>query len=303
MSHLHTISVTPASLSGDIPGFRLTLPQNNCAVMFSSPHSGRYYPQDFIDLLKVPLMDLRRVEDAYVDLLFSSVAQMDAGMITAVYARSYVDLNRSPDELDSRMFRDGPPNPAGERSPRVEAGLGCIPRIAASGADIHSRMLSRKEADDRLERAYRPYHDLLTNWMATTRHRLGHSVLVDCHSMPSVIGGRRINADIILGNRHGQSCDEGLTRAVENEFSRLGYRVLRNAPYAGGYLTEQHGNPALGQHAIQIEINRKLYLDEDAVRQTWQFNKVKTHLTAVARRVVEWSAQKKAAPCGARQKS
>ena len=271
--------------------------------MFSSPHSGRFYPQEFIDLLKVPLMDLRRVEDAYVDLLFSSVTQLDAGMITAVYARSFVDLNRSPDELDSRMFRDGPPNPAGERSPRVEAGLGCIPRIAASGADIHSRMLSREEADQRLARAYHPYHQMLSDWMTNTRRQTGHAVLVDCHSMPSIIGGRRINADIILGTRHGQSCDEGLTRLIENEFSRLGYRVLRNTPYAGGYLTERHGQPALGQHAIQIEINRRLYLDEDAVRQTWQFNKLRSHLSSVARRIVEWSAQKKAAPCGARQKS
>lgn len=303
MSQLHTISVTPASLSSEIPGYRLTSPQNGCAVIFSSPHSGRYYPQDFIDLLQVPLMDLRRVEDAYVDLLVSSVPNLDAGLISAVFSRSYVDLNRSPDELDSRMFRDGPPNPAGERSPRVEAGLGCIPRIGASGKEIHSRMLSRQEADQRLDLAYRPYHDMLESWLNSIRRHTGHSVLIDCHSMPSVIGGRRIQADIILGNRHGKSCDESLTRLIENEFLKLGYRVLRNAPYAGGYLTERHGNPENNQHAIQIEINRRLYLDEDAVRQTWQFNRLKTHLTSIAARIIDWSEQKKAAPVKARQKS
>tara|TARA_B100000678_G_scaffold55404_1_gene44436 strand:+ start:4012 stop:4902 length:891 start_codon:yes stop_codon:yes gene_type:complete len=293
MPFSHSPSADPASITDEKPGFQFVAPQNGCAVIFSSPHSGRYYPQDFLDLLKVPLIDLRRVEDAFVDLLISPLTRLDAGMISAVYARSFVDLNRSPDELDSRMFRDGPPNPAGERSPRVEAGLGCIPRIGASGQDIHKRMLSRMEADDRLARAYTPYHSTLENWLATTRKQTGHAVLVDCHSMPSVIGGRKLHADIVLGTRHGQSCDESLTRLVESEFTRLGYRVLRNSPYAGGHLTQRHGRPAQEQHAIQIEINRRLYLDECSVCRSSGFNMLQSHLKWIGRQIIEWSAKKR----------
>ncbi len=290
---MHTNSITLAEKPVEIPGYRIVPPKNGCAVVFSSPHSGRYYPPDFVDLLKVPLIDLRRVEDAYVDLLMSSVSRHDAGLISAVYPRSYVDLNRAPNELDENMFQDGPRAPAGERSPRVEAGLGCIPRVAASGDDIHARKLTRIEADDRLSRAYTPYHAALDTWLNSLRHYLGHAVLVDCHSMPSVIGGRRIQADIILGNRHGKSCDEGLTRLIEDEFTRLGYRVLRNAPYAGGFLTERHGNPDNHVQAIQIEINRRLYLNEDSVRQTPSFHKLQSHLTRVARQITAWSAKKR----------
>ena len=290
---MHTNSIPAAENPAEVPGYRLVLPKNGCSVLFSSPHSGRYYPPDFIDLLRVPLIDLRRVEDAYVDLLISSVGRHDAGLISAVYPRSYVDLNRAPNELDENMFQDGPLVPAGERSPRVQAGLGCIPRVAASGDDIHARKLTRDEADDRLNRAYVPYHSALDTSLNSLRHYLGHAVLVDCHSMPSVIGGRRIQADIILGNRHGKSCDEDLTNLIEDEFSRLGYRVLRNAPYAGGYLTERHGDPENNVHAIQIEINRRLYLNEDSVRQTSGFNKLQTHMTRIARQIVSWSAKKR----------
>ncbi len=281
------------------PAFSLSAPVEDCSVLFSSPHSGRYYPDDFLSLLRVPLMDLRRVEDAFVDHLFSGVRAFGAGLICAKYARSYVDLNRSETELDSRMFRDGPPNPAGERSPRVEAGLGCIPRIAASGEDIHARMLTRQEADDRLAMAYTPYHQALDGWLSRLHHQTGNSVMVDCHSMPSVVAGRRMQADIVLGSRHGESCDETLVRRVEGVFARRGYRVLRNMPYAGGYLTQKHGRPVEDRHAIQIEINRKLYMDEMAVELKPGFRRLRDDLMCVAKEIMTWADQKKAAPKGA----
>ena len=300
MSEKQTISDAPFFPEKSPPPYRVSAPQDFCSVMFSSPHSGRHYPDDFQNLLAVPLMDLRRVEDAFVDQLFSHVSEFGAGMISAVYARSFVDLNRAPEELDSRMFKDGPPTPAGERSPRVEAGLGCIPRIAASGKDIHTRMLSRSEADDRLNRAYLPYHTALSNWMDNMAERTGQAVLIDCHSMPSVVAGRRIQADIVLGSRHGSSCDESLTRLVEYGFARLGYRVIRNTPYAGGYLTQRHGSPQDGRHALQIEINRRLYMDETEVRLKSGYHRLQQDIRGIAQSIMEWSRKKKAAPKQAR---
>ena len=273
--------------------FSWSAPREDVSVIFSSPHSGRHYPDAFRKLLRVPLEDLRRVEDAYVDQLFSDVTDFGAGFLSAVYARSYVDLNRSETELDSRMFRDGPPTPAGERSPRVEAGLGCIPRIAASGEDIHARKLTRKEADARLALAYSPFHAHLSHALEEIHARMGHSVLIDCHSMPSVVGGRRTKADIVLGNRYGASCDDALVRRIEDNFTRLGYRVLRNVPYAGGYLTQKHGSPLEDRHAIQIEINRRLYMDEAEVTPSRGFEKLRHDLMCVAQNILAWAETKK----------
>ena len=302
MAQEETFSDPSAVRADQRRAFTLTAPLEQSSVLFSSPHSGRYYPEHFLEMLRVPHMDLRRVEDAFVDHLFSGVGEFGAGLISAVYARSFVDLNRSEDELDSRMFRDGPPNPAGERSPRVEAGLGCIPRIAASGEDIHSRMLTRREADDRLALAYTPFHTALSNWLGRMLKLTGKAVLVDCHSMPSVVAGRKVQADIVLGTRYGSSCDESLARLIENVFVRLGYRVLRNVPYAGGYLTQKHGQPLSERHAIQIEINRRLYLDEASVEPNQGFQKLRRDLLCVAQEISLWAEQKKPRP-EARQKS
>ncbi|MAI89861.1 MAG: hypothetical protein CBB65_05420 [Hyphomonadaceae bacterium TMED5] len=293
MTTEHTIIQENSAEIQRKPAFVLTPPDETCSVFFASPHSGRYYPQDFQDLLCVPIMDLRRVEDAYVDQLISPISKLGAGLISAVYARSYVDLNRSQDELDSRMFCDGPPNPAGERSPRVEAGLGCIPRIAASGQDIHQRKLTRQEAEDRLDVAYRPYHSALANWLNILHGRFGKSVLIDCHSMPSLLAGRRIQADIIIGNRHGSACDESLARLVENAFAALGYRVLRNTPYAGGYVTQMHGRPMEDRQALQIEINRRLYMDEREVRLKTGFYKLQSDLKSVAGAIMNWAERRR----------
>lgn len=286
----------------DPAAYTFFAPAAECAVLFSSPHSGRYYPQSFQDNLRVSLMDLRRVEDAHVDQLIHGVRQLGAGLIKARYARSYVDLNRSETEIDSRMFLDGAPTPAGERSPRVEAGLGCIPRIAASGENIHARMLTRKEAEERLNLAYRPYHAKISESLREIWMRHDQSVLIDCHSMPSIVSGKRIHADIVLGNRHGASCDESLMRLVEREFTRFGYRVLRNMPYAGGYITQKHGMPVEDRHALQIEINRKLYLNEANVELKPGFYRLRDDFLSVAQSILKW-AEEKSRAMKARQKS
>ena len=296
MFNEETYSVTTPVSQAKRAAYFLSAPLETCSVIFSSPHSGRHYPENFKKRLNVPLLDLRRAEDAFIDQMFSPVTAMGAGLISAVYARSYLDLNRASDEIDARMFRDGPPNPSLSRTPRVEAGLGCIPRIATSGIEIHSEPLPRQEADERLTLAYTPYHAALANWLNLMKSRTGQAVLVECHSMPSVVAGRKINADVILGTRFGSSSDERLTRNIEYTLSGMGYRVLRNTPYAGGYLTQIHGNPLDNRHAIQIEINRRLYLNEDEVTLKPDFQSVQKDMMKIARTILAWSDQKKAAP-------
>ena len=191
--------------------------------------------------LRVPLMDLRRTEDAFVDELFSSVPETGAKLVFANYSRTYVDLNRDARELDPAMFLDGPPRKVAVPTPRVEAGLGCLPRIAAGGEPIYATRLSRAEGEYRLAHVHDTYHEYVRRTLEAYRREAGIAVLIDCHSMPSKQPGRRKLADIVLGDRLGSSCDNRLTSLAERTLRDFGYTVSRNAPYAGGYTTRCYG--------------------------------------------------------------
>jgi len=244
-------------------------------VIFTSPHSGSHYPTSLQDRLQVPLIDLRRTEDAYIDDLISTAPDKNLILIAANYARCYVDLNRDARELDASMFSDGAPRTCGMPSARVRAGLGCLPRVGASGREIYSDPLSRKEGADRLDRVYDGYHGALTAELEALKLDWSDVVMIDCHSMPSVQPGRSTLPDIVLGDRFGSSCSGRLTSVVERTFRRLGLSVVRNAPYAGGYTTRRYGRPRRGVHLLQIEINRKLYLDEVLVEKSTSFEDIK----------------------------
>ena len=235
--------------------------------MFASPHSGRRYPTALLSASRLDAMALRRSEDCFVDELFAGAPALGAPLIRAHFPRAYIDANREPYELDPAMF-DGPlPGFCNTRSPRVMAGLGTIARVVASGADIYASKLSVAEGLERIERLYKPYHRDLTLLLEERRRLFGHAILIDCHSMPSVGGpmdfdpGRR-RADFILGDAHGAACASAVVEAVAGVLRGLGYRVTHNAPYAGGFTTTHYGRPAEGLHALQIEINRDLYMDE-----------------------------------------
>ncbi|MBR9835783.1 MAG: N-formylglutamate amidohydrolase [Alphaproteobacteria bacterium] len=250
-------------------------------VILASPHSGSYYPDHFVAALQVPLIDLRRTEDAFVDELFNPG---EAGQVTRVmanYARSFVDLNRDARELDPNMFEDGVPRTSGLPSARVKAGLGCLPRIAASGRQIHAGPLSQAEGAWRLDHVYDGYHERLGAQLSDLLSQWSDVVLIDCHSMPSVQPGRGALADIVLGDRFGSSCNGRLTRLVERAFRRHGLSVARNAPYAGGFTTRKYGRPRRGVHVLQIEVNRGLYMDELAVEKSAGFEKLQAILAAV----------------------
>jgi len=236
-------------------------------LVFSSPHSGRDYPAEFLAQSRLDPLTLRRSEDSYVDELFAAAPEHGAPLLRALFPRVFVDPNREALELDPAMFTDPLPANANANSPRVAAGLGSIARVVASGEEIYARKLSLAEAEARLDRYWRPYHAALEELLATSRRRFGHVLLIDCHSMPSVggpmerdAGDRRL--DFVLGDCHGRSCAPALTDRVEAILQADGFRVERNAPYAGGYVTQHYGRPAEGVHTLQIEVNRALYMNE-----------------------------------------
>ena len=236
-------------------------------LVFSSPHSGRDYPAEFLAQSRLDPLTLRRSEDSYVDELFAAAPEHGAPLLRALFPRVFVDPNREALELDPAMFSDPLPANANTNSPRVAAGLGSIARVVASGEEIYGRKLPLAEAEARLDRYWRPYHAAIEDLLATSRRRFGHVLLIDCHSMPSVggpmerdAGDRRL--DFVLGDCHGRSCAPALTDRVEAILQADGFRVERNAPYAGGYVTQHYGRPAEGVHTLQIEVNRALYMNE-----------------------------------------
>ena len=237
-------------------------------LVFSSPHSGRDYPAAFLAASKLDALAIRRSEDSFVDELFGHVPQLGAPLLRALFPRAFVDPNREPYELDPAMFTTPLPAFVNRRSPRVAAGLGTIARVVANGSEIYSGKLDFDEANERIERCYRPYHDALEDLIAHTRTMFGTCILIDCHSMPSIGGpmendaGRRRQVDFILGDAHGRSCARTLTLLVEDKLRGMGYSVVRNTPYSGGFITRNYGRPERGVHALQIEINRALYMDE-----------------------------------------
>lgn len=250
-------------------------------VVFASPHSGTVYPDTMRALLNVPLSDLRRTEDAFIDELYDGAAGLGSTLIAATFARAYVDLNRDARELDPSMFLDGPPRTAGLPSARVKAGLGCLPRVGASGRNIYARPLSRQDGALRLSQVHDRYHAALKSEIEALKTDWSDVFIIDCHSMPSRQPGRSGMPDIVLGDRFGSSCGARLTSLVERFFRREGFTVARNAPYAGGYTTRRYGRPRRGTHVLQIEINRALYMDELAIEKTVGFDRLQTQIASL----------------------
>jgi N-formylglutamate amidohydrolase len=264
-------------------------------LVFASPHSGRDYPDDMMSAAALDAQAIRRSEDAFVDDLIASAPRLGAAAITARYARAYIDLNREAFELDPAMFADELPEFARARTARVAAGLGAIARVVSEGQEIYSRKLMFAEARHRIEGAHRPYHAALERLLAEARRAHGFAILVDWHSMPAAAakaGGRDRASDFVLGDRFGAACGGVLTQRVERELEAMGYRVARNTPYAGGYTTEHYGRPARATHALQIEINRGLYLDEATLTPTSGFERLKANLERLTRALAgaDWGA-------------
>lgn len=259
-------------------------------VVFSSPHSGRAYFDAFVSRSALDAHRLRASEDAYVDALFDSAADCGAPLIAAVAPRAYVDLNRAPTDLDPRLI-DGVR--AHSANARVVAGLGVVPRIVAEGVPIYHGKISRREALARIAAWHAPYHTQLDALLKRAKAAFGRALLIDCHSMPTPVsalfrtrrGGQK--APIVLGDRFGAAACHELVDEIEAVFVAAGFSVARNAPFAGGYITERYGQPEDGVSAVQIEIDRGLYLDQKAVRPSAEFDRLRETLAAVVSRLCD----------------
>lgn len=248
--------------------YEIQRPEGACApLIIASPHSGTIYPAEFLRRSRLDLRLLRRSEDAYVDELVSDAPSLGLPLILARYARAYVDLNRAPDELDPSMFSEPLPEHARRVTDRVAAGLGVVPRVAGVGLEIYNTRMSLAEALARVETVHAPYHAALRGLIEEARRLHGYALLLDCHSMPSAALPRPSRTgeprpNIILGNRWGESCAPAVLTLVREALEAEGYTVALNTPYSGGYTTEAYGRPERNVHAVQIEIDRSLYMSE-----------------------------------------
>jgi len=268
------------------PAFRIERPPANVPsvpLIFASPHSGAFYPPEMLAAAAAPRDLLRRSEDALVDELIAGATASGVTVISAGYGRAYIDLNRDPWELDPSMYEEDLPDHVQSRTARVAAGLGTIAKLAGEGQKIYARKLTFAEAQARIDTVHRPYHDALARLIGEAHAAHGLAILIDWHSMPSAAARTVVTprhgrgCDMVLGDRFGASCAPALTRRIETALEGMAYRVVRNAPYAGGYTTEHYGRPGRRTHVLQIEIDRALYLDEatrapteglDRLRQT-----------------------------------
>ena len=258
-------------------------------MLFNSPHSGSVYPPAFLAASRLDIPTLRRSEDSFVDELMAGVVRQGYPLMHAHFPRCFVDVNREPYELDPRMFEGRLPSFANTRSMRVAGGLGTVARVVGDAQEIYDRRIPVDEALQRIESLYKPYHRTLRRLFSRVHQDFGAAVLLDCHSMPSSAGQRdsRPRPEFVLGDRYGTSCVPVVAEVVESTLRGLGYTVSRNKPYAGGFITEHYGNPAAGLHALQLEINRALYMDERRYERSANFVRLAADLETLAYRLGE----------------
>jgi N-formylglutamate amidohydrolase len=249
------------------PPFLVLAPvEQTAAAVFNSPHSGSHYPAQFLSTTRLQPTALRRSEDCYVDELFASAVDAGAPLLKANFPRTFLDLNREPNEFDPHLIEGPLPRAANASSVRVVGGLGTIPRVVSEGEEIYRRKISLTDALARVAHLYEPYHAALAGLMSATRLKFGVALLIDCHSMPSSAASTAApivsQPEIVIGDRHGNSTDLILIERIEQLYRNHGLRVQRNRPYAGGFITERYGRPSEGFHAVQIEVNRASYMNE-----------------------------------------
>ena len=251
-------------------------------VIFASPHSGNIYPDIFVSAALPPINILRRNEDAFIDQLFACVTDYGAPLLSARFPRSLVDVNRAPDELPRRWRQSKILS-----TPRAEMGLGVIPTMISEHQPIYRRQPPRTIIQSRMRSLYHPYHDALSELISDAAARFDRALLVDCHSMPGFTAQGSRRADIILGDRYGVSCEPETLSMIDSLFSKRGYNVTRNYPYAGGYVAAHYGRPQNGIEAIQIEINRDLYLNPVTLKRKPGYKRLEADIADIARELID----------------
>jgi N-formylglutamate deformylase len=282
------LPLDPASLSSTSPPpgqdtpFILAQPADQTApLLFVSAHSGRNYNASFVAAARLDPVGLRRSEDGFVDELFAAAPAHGAPLLAATFPRAFCDANREAWELDPAMFEESLPDWVNTTSPRVGAGLGTIARVVASGESIYRHKLRFAEAEQRVRTCWQPFHARLEALIGRTRQRFGRCLVIDCHSMPAAVLPQRSGADIVLGDAHGTTCAPRTIRLIELVLEGMGYRVRRNDPYAGGFITRHYGRPREQVEAVQIEISRPLYMDETRIEKLPGFARVQADMATL----------------------
>jgi N-formylglutamate amidohydrolase len=232
-------------------------------IVLSVPHAGRAYSQAILDAARLTLIQLESLEDRLMDRLIEPAQATGAVAIVAQTPRAEIDLNRDEREVDPAIIAPPPPARSVLPSARTRGGLGLIPARITGAGPIWQRPIQSEELSRRIIEVHRPYHRALTDALQQARSRFGVAILIDCHSMPPRAESPSMQADVVFGDLHGTSIASELRDTAIEAAQDLGFRTTCNAPYAGGYITARHGRPAAGVHAIQIEIDRSLYLADD----------------------------------------
>jgi N-formylglutamate deformylase len=279
-------------LSDTTDAYRISRPAaQTVPFVFDSPHSGNVYPLNFGYACDIGL--LRSTEDIFVDELYAGMPLRGAPLLAAAVARNYIDVNRAEDDIDPDLL-DGQWPDEHMPSIRSAAGHGVVHRLVKSGFPIYGRRLSVAEIKSRIAAYYRPYHAALKTLIDETHYKFGQVFHVNCHSMNSLhaphgsaFSGQQ--ADFVLGDRDGTSCDPDFTNAVKDFLSGLGYKVFVNDPYKGVEIVQRYSDPRMGRNSLQIEINKALYLDEGTQAKSSNFNVLKSDIDRMGEFLAAWA--------------
>ena len=248
-------------------------------VVFALPHSGRDYGVSFLNQSILDQLSIRSSEDAFLDQLIDGIEKYGAPKIIANAPRAFIDLNRSTDELDPALISGIKNN---IKNPRISSGLGVIPRVVSHGKEIYRGKLSFEQAQSRIKYYWKPYHTDLSNLLQRSQSVFGQSLLIDIHSMPHEAVSTQSSfikpPEIVVGDRFGMSSDPEFTNLVISILKQHEFRVAKNTPFAGAFITKHHGKVKKRIHALQLEIDRSLYMDEEKISPSSEFEELKTRL-------------------------
>lgn len=261
-------------------------------VVLDSPHSGNLFPSDFD--AAVSEFELREGEDCYIDELYLPATELGVPLLAALFPRTYLDPNRHAGDVDLEMIEGEWPHdyvPSG----KARIGKALIWRTLEDGRPIYSRKLGVAEVAGRIARCHAPYHAKLKSLIDEAHARHGASFHLNCHSMRAVAGkmgeggAGRARADFVLGDRDGSSCDPAFTEFVRATLAGLGYDVAVNDPYKGVELVRAYSDPARGRHSLQVEINKRLYMNEATLEKTAGFDALQADLTRMVEAVLDYA--------------
>jgi N-formylglutamate deformylase len=272
----------------------VTFIEGTTPLVLDSPHSGTHYPQDFGYVCD--LATLRKAEDTHVEKLYSFASALGCAWVEAHFPRSYLDANRNTTEVDFNMLADSWPHPVESHDPAVlsklKLGKGLIWRVTDDGVPLYGRSLSTHEVEQRIANCWQPYHAAVGKAIDAAHARHGYSIHVNCHSMPAIASSHATefpglaHADFVLGNRDNTTASAALVQAIKAVLVQYGYGVAINHPYKGVELVRRYGQPAHNRHSVQIEINRKLYMDEDTLEMHAGFGTLQAHLKALVQQLL-----------------